>query len=113
MCYHVQYDPKENQKSFLKPTLSSANFFLESNSVLWGKTIKGAIDKLKEGNVKCYPNSMATVIEANTLDDLFASIKKAEKFIISEGFQRVETILKIDHRIDVENTVERKINAIK
>jgi uncharacterized protein (TIGR00106 family) len=93
--------------------VADVTFYPIGSGVSAGKTIKGAIEKLKEGKVECYPNSMATVIEANTLDDLFASIKKAEKFIISEGFQRVETILKIDHRIDVENTVERKINAIK
>ncbi len=92
--------------------VADVTFYPIGSDVSAGKTIKGAIDKLKEGNVKCYPNSMATVIESETMDDLFNSIKNAEKYLISKGFQRVETIIKIDHRIDVGNSVERKLESI-
>ncbi|MHB1506457.1 MAG: MTH1187 family thiamine-binding protein [Cuniculiplasma sp.] len=92
--------------------VADVTFYPIGSGVSAGKTIKGAIDKLKEGNVKCFPNSMATVIESETMDDLFNSIKNAEEYLVSEGFLRVETIIKIDHRIDVENSVERKIKAI-
>ena len=92
--------------------VADVTFYPIGSGVSAGKTIKGAIEKLKEGNVKCYPNSMATVIESETMDDLFNSIKNAEEYLLSKGFLRVETIIKIDHRLDVENSVERKIKAI-
>lgn len=93
--------------------IADVTFYPIGEGVSAGKTIKAAIGKLKEGKVKCYPNSMATVLEAESMDELFSAIAKTENFIISQGFKRVETIIKIDHRIDVENTVKRKLEAIE
>ena len=42
----------------------------------------------------------------------FLAISKVEAYIVSQGFQRVETIVKVDHRVDLENNVERKLKAI-
>ena len=58
--------------------VADVTFYPIGTGVSAGKVIKGAIEKLKEGNIKCYPNSMATVIESETMDDLFNSIKNAE-----------------------------------
>jgi uncharacterized protein, MTH1187 family len=93
--------------------IADVTFYPIGEGVSAGKTIKAAIEKLKESNVKCYPNSMATVLETESIDELFNAIANTEKFIISQGFMRVETIIKIDHRTDVENTVKRKLDAIE
>lgn len=93
--------------------IADVAFYPIGEGVSAGKTIKAAIEKLKESGVKCYPNSMATVLETESIDELFNAIANAEKFIISQGFMRVETIIKIDHRTDVENTVKRKLEAIE
>lgn len=92
--------------------IADVTFYPIGKGVSAGETIKEAISKLRESGVKCYPNSMATVLEAKTLDEIFNAISKVEAFIVSQGFQRVETIVKVDHRIDLENTVERKLKAI-
>ena len=92
--------------------VADVTFYPIGKGVSASSTIKDAIAKLRESGLKCYPNSMATVIEANTIGELFNAISKAEAFIVSEGFQRVETIIKIDHRLDLENTVRRKLKAI-
>lgn len=92
--------------------IADVTFYPIGNGVSAGETIKAAIGKLKETGIRCYPNSMATVLEAATLDEVFAAISKVEAFIVSSGFQRVETIVKVDHRLDLENTVERKLKAI-
>ncbi len=55
---------------------------------------------------------MATVLEAATLDEIFNAIKSAESEILRNGFKRVETIIKIDHRTDKENTVKHKLDRI-
>lgn len=92
--------------------IADVTFYPIGKGVSAGETVKEAISKLRESGVKCYPNSMATVLEAGALDEIFNAVSKAENFIVSKGFQRVETIIKVDHRLDLENTVERKLKAI-
>ncbi len=92
--------------------VADVTFYPIGKGVSAGQAVKGAIAKLRESGLKCYPNSMATVIEAESVDELFSAISKAERFLVSEGFQRVETIVRIDHRLDVDNTVERKLKVI-
>lgn len=93
--------------------VADVTFYPLGKGVSASRTIKDAISKLRDSGLKCYPNSMATVIEAGSLTELFDAIAAAEAFIVSEGFQRVETIIKVDHRLDLENTVERKLKAIE
>jgi uncharacterized protein (TIGR00106 family) len=77
-----------------------------------GDTIRRAVEIMEKSGVHCYPNSMATVLEAATLDEIFNAIKGAESEILRSGFKRVETIIKIDHRTDKENTVKHKLDRI-
>lgn len=42
----------------------------------------------------------------------FSAIEKGEEKIISMGIKRVETIIKIDHRLDSENSAEKKLREI-
>lgn len=92
--------------------VADVTFYPIGTGVSAGETIRAAIVKLRETGIKCYPNSMATVLEARTLDEVFSAVSKVEAFIVSKGFKRVETIVKVDHRLDIENTVERKLKAI-
>lgn len=92
--------------------VADVTFYPIGKGVSAGQAVKAAIAKLRESGLKCYPNSMATVIESESIDELFNAISKAEKFLVSEGFLRVETIVRVDHRLDVDNTVERKLSVI-
>lgn len=74
--------------------------------------VKLALESFKEDRVKFYPNSMGTVLEDVSLDKLFSSVSKAEKKIMEHGVKRLETAIKIDHRVDLENTVQRKLDSI-
>jgi len=75
--------------------------------------IKKVVEILKKQPVKCYTNAMATVIEAETTDQLFTAIQHAHDALINESnVKRVITQLKIDHRIDKEVTAQSKIDAI-
>lgn len=75
--------------------------------------VRKALSSFKNSGIKYYPNSMSTVIEAPTMDEIFNAVKVAETELISAGVPRVITTLKIDHRVDLENTVERKLKAIE
>jgi uncharacterized protein (TIGR00106 family) len=94
--------------------VADVTFYPIGKGISVGPAIKSAINKMKENkNIKVYPNSMATVIECNSLDVLMDAVKDTERFLESQGFPRIETILRIDNRNDVENSVERKLDAIK
>ncbi|WP_297217642.1 MTH1187 family thiamine-binding protein [Thermoplasma sp.] len=77
------------------------------------KYINAALEEFKKSGIKFYPNSMGTVLEAKTIDEIFDVVKRGEKAILSMGIKRVETYIKIDDRIDVENSAERKLKALK
>lgn len=74
--------------------------------------IKKAIEKIRSLGYKIYPGSMSTVIECETIDDIFKAVKAGEEEIISMGIGRIETVLKIDHRLDEENSVRKKLEKI-
>ncbi|PYB68258.1 hypothetical protein DMB44_04955 [Thermoplasma sp. Kam2015] len=77
------------------------------------KYINAALEEFKKSGINFYPNSMGTVLEVKTIDEIFDVVKRGEKAILSMGIKRVETYIKIDDRIDVENSAERKLKAIK
>lgn len=74
--------------------------------------VRIALDIFKKEGISYYPNSMGTVLEDKSLDRIFEVIKKAENEIMQNGVKRLETAIKIDHRVDVENTVARKLKSI-
>ena len=94
--------------------VADVTFYPIGMGISVGPAIKNVINKMKENkNITVYPNSMATVIECNSLDILMDAVKDAERFLESQGFPRIETILRIDNRNDVENSAKKKLDAIK
>ncbi|WP_337861165.1 MTH1187 family thiamine-binding protein [Ferroplasma sp.] len=94
--------------------VADVTFYPIGKGVSVGDTIRKVIEYMKNNkSIKCYPNSMATVIECENIDILMDAVKDTEKFIESLGFPRIETILRIDNRTDIENSVERKIKYVK
>lgn len=92
--------------------VADVTFYPIGKGISVAQTIKKAVSDLRSEGLTCYPNSMATVIETDTVDHLFAGIARVEKSLVDQGFPRVETIVRIDHRVDVNNGVERKLRAI-
>lgn len=76
--------------------------------------VKKVVKILENEPVTCYTNAMATVIEAETTEQIFNAVKHAHDSLINEpGIHRIITELKIDHRTDKNASVKTKINAIK
>lgn len=92
--------------------VADVTFYPIGKGISVSDAIKGVISRLKESGLKVYPNSMATVIEAPDIDRLLKAVGEGEKYLTDLGYARVETILRIDHRLDLENSVERKLRAI-
>lgn len=76
------------------------------------KYVKAALEVFKESGIKYYPNGMATVLEAESVEEILEVIRKGEEAIIAMGIPRIETIIKIDHRLDRENSVSHKLSAV-
>ena len=76
------------------------------------KYVKIAVDTLDSGTLRCETNAMATVIEAESLEDLFALIRQAHTAVLDAGAQRVITEIKIDDRIDKKANIKSKLQAI-
>ncbi|ADG12873.1 MTH1187 family thiamine-binding protein [Methanocaldococcus infernus] len=75
------------------------------------KYVKKAIEVLKKYNLKVVPNAMGTVVEGE-LDEVIKAYKEAHLKVL-EDVDRVVSQLKIDHRKDKENSIERKLKAIE
>ncbi len=75
--------------------------------------VNAALEEFKKSGIRFYTNSMGTVVEAESLDRIFEAVKRGEERILGMGIKRVETYIKIDHRIDKENTVDGKMKEIK
>ncbi len=77
------------------------------------KYVKKVLRILEKEPVTCHTNAMATVLEAETTDQLFSAVQHAHDALIHEpGVKRVITELKIDHRTDKEATFESKVKRV-
>ncbi len=92
--------------------VADVTFYPIGKGISVSEAIKGVIGKIRETGLKVYPNSMATVIESPDMEKLLDAVRKGEKYLTDLGYTRVETILRIDHRLDLDNSVERKLRAI-
>jgi len=70
-----------------------------------------AIDRLRTVRYQITP--MSTVLEAESLDEIFRAVKAAHEAVIGLGAQRVECDLRIDDRLDKPRTMEEKVAAVK
>ena len=77
------------------------------------KYVKKAIEVFEKENIKFRTNPMSTVIETEDIEKLFDVIKKAHQSIIDLDVERVITEVKIDHRIDKNVDMDKKLDSLK
>jgi uncharacterized protein (TIGR00106 family) len=75
------------------------------------KYVKKALKVFEKYDLKIEPSAMGTVLEGD-LDKILEAFKEAHQEVLNDT-KRVVSSLKIDERKDKENTIERKLNAIK
>lgn len=69
-----------------------------------------AVDALEEYDVGYETNPMGTVIEADSIDELFAAAQAAHEAVDGD---RVSTVLKIDDKRDRETAASEKVEAVE
>lgn len=75
--------------------------------------VAAAVSALDKSGVKYTITGMGTIIETDSPEKLFNSIKMAHEAVFNTGAQRVATSIKIDDRRDKEETVEEKVSSVK
>lgn len=81
-------------------------------NVSLSKYVKTAIGIIKKHDVKFDVNAMSTVIEAESIDELFSIVSDAHEEFVNMGIKRIMTDLKIDDRRDKNATINSKIKAV-
>lgn len=69
-----------------------------------------AIKKFKKIRYQVTP--MGTILESDDIDEIFEASKLVIETIHMMGVKRVETILKIDSRVDKKSTLEGKMDSV-
>jgi uncharacterized protein (TIGR00106 family) len=78
-----------------------------------GKYVREAVKVIEESGLKYQVCSMATEVEAPDIETLLDVVKRAEQAVIDTGSKRVITTIKIDHRTDIDASMERKMRIAK
>ncbi len=74
--------------------------------------VKKAIQIVEESGIKHLNHPMGTVLECDSLEEIFKVIHKAHEAIFTAGAQRVVTSIKIDERRDKDRKMEDKVNIL-
>jgi uncharacterized protein YqgV (UPF0045/DUF77 family) len=56
---------------------------------------------------------MSTQVESNNLDNILEAIKISHMALRNIGIERIISSIRIDERLDKNNTLEGKINSVK
>jgi uncharacterized protein (TIGR00106 family) len=75
--------------------------------------IAKAIDAIKEIKIKYQITPMGTILESESIDEIFEASKIIIETVHRLGVKRVEAILKIDSRTDKRQTMDEKLRSIE
>lgn len=86
--------------------------FPTSEGVSVSKYVKEVINIIESSGLKHETGAMSTTIEAPDMDTLFKVIEKCHEALVKMGAKRIHIDLRIDHRLDVDASIESKLEAI-
>ncbi|WP_122090266.1 MTH1187 family thiamine-binding protein [Halalkalicoccus subterraneus] len=75
-----------------------------------GAEVAKAVDALEEFDVSYETNPMGTVIEAETIEELFSAARAAHEAVDGD---RVSTVLKIDDKRTSDGSADEKVAAVE
>ncbi len=87
---------------------------LGTGSPSLGRFVTAAIRELEASGLRCTPGPMGTTVEAETPEEVYATLARAQATIFDLGVGRVYTILKMDERRDVEECcAEEMVRSVR
>jgi uncharacterized protein (TIGR00106 family) len=76
--------------------------------------VKVAIRELEASGLKCTPGPMETTVEAETTEEAYAAIARAQAAVFELGAERAYTVIKMDERRDLESrSVEDMMDSVR
>lgn len=64
--------------------------------------IAAAVKELEASGLRCSLSALGTTVEAESAEQVYAALGKAQEAVFELGIERVYTIVKMDERRDVE-----------
>jgi uncharacterized protein (TIGR00106 family) len=65
--------------------------------------VRAAVEALEGSGLRCTLGPMGTTIEAETVEEVYTALARAQAAVFELGVGRVYTVLKMDERRDVED----------
>lgn len=93
--------------------IASLAIFPTSEGASVSKYVKEVIKVIEDSGLKSYTGGMSTTIEAPDLESLFKVIEKCHKILVDMNVKRIHADLQIDHRLDKESSVKKKLESIE
>ena len=76
--------------------------------------IAKAIESIQDmEGIRYQINPMGTVLESDNIDKIYEAAKSMSEVVHNLGVDRVEIILKVDSRRDVDKSMEDKLESVK
>jgi uncharacterized protein (TIGR00106 family) len=76
--------------------------------------VKAAVKELEASGLKCTLGPMGTTVEAETPEEAYAAIARAQTAVFDLGVGRAYTVIKMDERRDVEGrSVEDMMRSVR
>jgi uncharacterized protein (TIGR00106 family) len=77
-------------------------FPLGTGSTSVSEYISAAVKELESSGLKCELGAMGTTVEAETIEEVYSAVARAQAAVFDLGAGRAYTVLKVDERRDVE-----------
>jgi uncharacterized protein (TIGR00106 family) len=77
------------------------------------KHISEAVKAIESSGIKYELTPMGTVLEADSIDEVFRAVKAAHEALVKKGIKRVVTHITIDDRRDRPKGMAEKIEAVR
>ncbi|MDO5848129.1 MAG: MTH1187 family thiamine-binding protein [Methanobrevibacter sp.] len=76
--------------------------------------VAAAVQAIKDSGLSYQLTGMGTQIEAETLEELYSAIAKAQEAVFKAGIGRVYTVIKVDDRRDLDDRgLDVKIETVE
>ena len=91
--------------------ISIAPLGTESTSV--SRYVAAAVESLESSGLKCSLGPMGTTVEAESVEEVYAALAKAQAAVFGMGVERAYTIVKMDERRDSGRSFGDMVDAVQ
>lgn len=91
--------------------VSIAPLGTEGTSV--SRYVAAAVRELEASGLKCTLGPMGTTVEAETVEEAYAAIARAQAAVFEMGVERAYTVIKMDERRDSGRSSDDMVRAVR